>query len=335
MATLHRRLLRLIARFGLNVTDLAPGTVLLSRSNSPRVESVATKTWLISQGKPKKNQSVKRADGAVRKFAQAQGLQVHSLGSGAQLVLSGAPEKVQAPVERAASQYLGRQHAVSLLRHYQANCVFDVGANVGQYAKHLRRDGYTGRIVSFEPVPKILEQLRAAAADDPDWLVYPCALGREATTTEMNVVHGSMSSLLGPSEYGSTRYKRFAKTTTQEIQVRRLDEVMDEAMHGISDPRPYLKLDTQGYDLEAFAGAGERIGDFVGMQSEVALMQIYEGMPRMAEAVPIYEEAGFEVTGMFPVTREESTGRVLEFDCMMARAESLPKGEVVAPREVG
>ncbi|WP_245928746.1 FkbM family methyltransferase [Murinocardiopsis flavida] len=308
--------------------------MLLSRRNSPRVESVSTKTWLVSHGKGKKR-SAERADAAVKKFAIAQGMRVHQLGGGAQLVVSGAADKVQAPVERAASQYLGRQHAAALLRHYQVNCVFDVGANIGQYAKHLRRDGYTGRIVSFEPVQKILEQLREAAKDDPDWLVYPCALGREATSTEMNVVFGSMSSLLGPSEYGSTRYKRFAKTRTQEIQVRRLDEVMDEALEGIDEPRPYLKLDTQGYDLEAFAGAGTRIKEFVGMQSEVALMQIYEGMPRMAEAVPIYEDAGFEVTGMFPVTREESTGRVLEFDCMMARAESLPNGAVVAPREVG
>src|SRR5699024_10673372 len=91
----------------------------------------------------------------------------------------------------------------------------------------------------------------------------------------------------------------------------------------LTTPRLYLKLDTQGYDLEAFAGLGERTRDIVAMQSEVALLQIYEGMPRLPPAIETYEGAGFEVTGMFPVTREKDTGRVLEFDCVLARAGTL------------
>ena len=63
--------------------------------------------------------------------------------------------------------------------------------------------------------------------------------------------------------------------------MRRLDGLLDDLLAGIDDPRPYLKLDTQGFDLEAFAGLGERARDLVGMQSEVALLRIYEGMPRL------------------------------------------------------
>jgi hypothetical protein len=99
-----------------------------------------------------------------------------------------------------------------------------------------------------------------------------------------------------------------------------LDEVLPA---GLGERRLYLKMDTQGYDLEAFAGLGERVADFVGMQSEVAVLRIYEGMPRLTEAIETYEGAGFEITGMFPVTREDTTGRVLEFDCVLARAEAL------------
>jgi hypothetical protein len=99
----------------------------------------------------------------------------------------------------------------------------------------------------------------------------------------------------------------------------RLDAVLDEVLAPVADPRPYLKLDTQGYDLEVFAGLGERVADFVGMQSEVALLQIYEGMPRMPEALAAYESAGFEITALYPVSRDMRTARVLEFDCVMVR----------------
>jgi hypothetical protein len=89
-------------------------------------------------------------------------------------------------------------------------------------------------------------------------------------------------------------------------------------------------MDTQGFDLEVFRGLGERAQDVVGLQSEVALLLIYEGMPRMPEALATYEAAGFEITGFFPITREPD-GRVIEYDCVMVRASELPRTSGPAP----
>lgn len=293
--------------------DLGPGAVVLERRGDYRVSAHGNRSWAVSRGDPRAGRPP-RAD-----------REPVPLGPGATLFverdLSPADEFA---LHKKAQDHLGARHIASLLRHYRANCVIDVGANIGQYGQQLRAYGYEGRIVSFEPVAAMADRLRQVAEGDPDWRVYTLALGREDRTDTINVVYGSMSSLLGPTDFGNTRYKRFQKTRTQEITLRRLDGLLDEALAGIDDPRPYLKLDTQGFDLEAYAGAGERIREFVGMQSEVALMQIYEGMPRMDEAIRTYEADGFEVTGMYPVTREERTGRVLEFDCVMARADALP-----------
>ena len=107
------------------------------------------------------------------------------------------------------------------------------------------------------------------------------------------------------------------------MPVRRLDEVLDELLPSGPPPRALLKLDTQGFDLQAFAGLGGRVEQVVALQSEVALLTIYAHMPRLPEALQVYEEAGFEVAGMYPVTREGRTGRVLEFDCLLVRARAL------------
>ena len=208
---------------------------------------------------------------------------------------------------------------VSLLQRYDINVVFDVGANKGQYAQSLRELGYRGRIVSFEPVPGAFRKLQKASAGDDDWQIHPFGLGSEDTTMPISVEWITMNSLLPPTDYAREAFPRFDRTGTEEIEIRRLDGVMDEAMTGIDSPRPYLKMDTQGFDLQVFAGAGERIAEFIGMQSEVAVLQLYEGSPRMAEAVTAYEAAGFEVSGVYPVTWEADSGRLMEFDCVLVR----------------
>ncbi|MBB4933839.1 FkbM family methyltransferase [Lipingzhangella halophila] len=320
MPTLRRRILEFLPRLNVHVKDLESGAALVTRRNGYRVTPVGPRSWLVRRGKDGFTDQISR----MAETSSAKKWSSVGLGPNAHLFVNGKQDDAdEFQMQKAAQDYMGARHVAALLRHYQVNCVFDVGANIGQYGRRLRQHGYTGRIVSFEPVATMTEKLRRAAENDPEWWVYPYALGREERVDTINVVYGSMSSILDPTTFGNERYKRFRNTRSQEIDIRRLDSLMDEALKGIDAPRSYLKLDTQGYDLEAFAGAGVYKSEFVGLQSEVALMRIYEGMPRMAEAIEAYEAEGFEITGMFPVTREETTGRVLEFDCVMVRADAM------------
>ena len=229
--------------------------------------------------------------------------------------------------EKAVFEELQRVQIPALLDMYGVNCVIDVGAHEGQYARRLRDGGYRGRIVSFEPVPEAFAELERVASADPDWSAHRLALGREAGTTAMNVVPGTLSSILPPTKLGAGRYPKLQEPEQVQVEVARLDSMLDELLAGIERPHPFLKLDTQGFDLDVFAGAGDRIAGFVGMQSEVALIEIYRGMPRMPEALAAYEAAGFEIAAMYPVSRQTKTARVLEYDCVMVRASVLkPRG---------
>jgi FkbM family methyltransferase len=42
---------------------------------------------------------------------------------------------------------------------YGINKVFDVGANVGQYAERKISLGYRGQIISFEPISSVFTEL--------------------------------------------------------------------------------------------------------------------------------------------------------------------------------
>jgi FkbM family methyltransferase len=304
--TLRRRLLRLLPKLGVRVADLAPGLAVLSRSPRTRTRPLLPGAFLVESGR-----------GAA--------FELTALGDDTALLTRGRRRwKTTMTTERTLMQALLPEVLLAHFDRYAVNCVVDVGANRGQYGRRLRRAGYRGRIVSFEPVPDEFARLQAAAAGDPDWTVHAVALGASDGTLEMHVVPGTLSSPLPPTEFGGQRFPSLRGTTRHEVPVRRLQDLLDEVLDGLGEPRPFLKMDTQGYDVEVFRGLGNRAGEFVGLQSEVALMQLYEGMPRMGEALAVYEAAGFEVSGMYPVNREERSGRVLEFDCLMVRAGALP-----------
>ncbi|KUO17419.1 FkbM family methyltransferase [Streptomyces dysideae] len=330
MQTFYRRLLELMPRLGLRVTDLGPGTAVVSRRGGRVRTSLGPGADLLTRddGRYAVSAAGKDAWVVVRDGTRAPAGAWNSVrlgDSGARLLLDDRAEADERKLQLAAAEYLCAQHVAAMLGLYGVNCVFDVGANTGQYAKRLRRLGYTGRIVSFEPTADAYARLSKAAEHDQDWHVHHLGLGREDTVSTIHTGWNTMNSLLPPSDYGRDRYQRFAETSTEEIEIRRLDGVMEKALDGIAEPRPFLKMDTQGYDLEVFAGAGERAGDFLGLQSEVAMLRLYEGSPRMSEAVATYEESGFEITGMYPVTRQAATGRVVEFDCVMTRAKAAPQ----------
>lgn len=327
MQTLYRQVLKLMPRLGVRVTDLGPGTAVVSRRGGRirtrlgpgadlvtadggryAVTDAGQDTWVVARAK---------AIGRLRSVRLGD--------SGARLLLDERADGDERRLQLAAAEHLCGRHVAAMLDLYGVNCVLDVGANAGQYARRLRRSGYTGRIVSFEPTADAFERLSRAAEDDPGWRVHHLGLGREDTVASIHTDWNTMNSLLPPSDYGRGRYQRFNRSRTEEIRVRRLDGVLDEALDGIDEPRPFLKMDTQGYDLEVFAGAGDRIAEFVGLQSEVAVLRLYEGSPTMSEAVAAYESSGFEITGMYPVTREAATGRVVEFDCVMVRADAAPR----------
>src|SRR5271163_4949912 len=78
-----------------------------------------------------------------------------------------------------------------------ARTMLDVGANSGQFARELRREGYAGTIVSFEPLSQAHADLARAASRDSHWTVMPrMALGDAAGRAAINVSRNLASSSL-------------------------------------------------------------------------------------------------------------------------------------------
>jgi len=214
-------------------------------------------------------------------------------------------------------------HLKRLLAYLAVDCVFDIGANEGQYANRLRSAmKFRGTILSFEPHPEMYFRLRAASADDPKWHVFPYALSDSPGTVQFNVTRSAqMGSLSTPTAAAQQVLPVHAQLVrTVDVEVRTLAEMYPalSAEHGFR--RPFLKTDTQGFDVRVIRGVGDELHDFVGLQSELAVVRLYEEAPDYLSALRLYESLGFVLSALVP-NNSGHFPRMLEVDCVMVRQD--------------
>ena len=224
-----------------------------------------------------------------------------------------------------------RVHLRRFFKHFEVDCVFDVGANIGQYAQHLREEvGYEGAIISFEPMPHAVEQLQKRAVGDPNWHIVELALDRESGPASFNVMESdTFSSLHAPLADQPNAFNA-QNVIRQQIQVMRSTLALEfpKWREKLGFSRPFLKMDTQGHDLAVFEGAGDTVSAFVGLQSELSLRLLYEGTPGFTESLDAYSKRGFRLSALVPNTAGIFPD-LIEMDCIMYQA-AFSK-----PRQVG
>ncbi len=221
--------------------------------------------------------------------------------------------------ERALGNHLRR-----LLRELSVDCVLDVGANRGQYRAFLRDTvGYEGWIVSFEPLQQNVKILREEAKNDPRWIVYEFALGKQNGYLDINVMRSDeFSSFLTPDTSLVDDFRELNVVDRKEsVEIKRLDEVVPGLRASKQIRNIYLKMDTQGFDLEVIEGAGAELTDICAVQTELSVRPIYAEMPNYREVLCLLESLGFAISGMYSVSLDPAM-RVIEFDCVLVKEPS-------------
>jgi len=208
-----------------------------------------------------------------------------------------------------------------VFRQFDIGFVLDVGANIGQFHDFLRADvGFAGPIHSFEPLPDLVAKMRARRAADPLWTVHDFALGAEAALRVINVAEWDVfSSFLEPAPESVPEFERFSAAARQErVRIETLDGIAATTLASVDLDRAFLKLDTQGFDLEVLRGGRAAISRIPALQTEVSVRPVYQGMPGMAQSIAAFGELGFAPSDLFVVSEDKGL-RAVEFDCLMVR----------------
>jgi FkbM family methyltransferase len=202
----------------------------------------------------------------------------------------------------------------NLLQSLSIDCIFDVGANKGQFSHRVRKNGYSGRIVSFEPT-HVFADLEQVASQDDLWTVFNVALSNLEGQQLMHLAsNGSLSSsLLRPSGILSEFSIEFSEI--MDVDVKRLDSYSN-----LLGANNYLKLDVQGSEHKVLGGATETLLRFSAIEFESALKPMYEGESVFWEIASDLMVKGFSPVILTP-THWGPKGSLISLDSIFVKED--------------
>ena len=193
--------------------------------------------------------------------------------------------------------------------------VIDVGANVGQFSGAALAHWPDAVVIAFEPLPDAADRLRRALAGFPSAEVHANAVGEEdGVVTFHPHTYTLSSSALPMLDDARERYTWAEERPPIEVALRRLDSVLGDRR--LNRPT-LLKLDVQGYELKALAGAGAVLGQLDAIVLEQSFERFYEGQPLFSETNRFLDSNGWHLARPLDWRRED--GRVVEVDCLYLR----------------
>jgi hypothetical protein len=123
--------------------------------------------------------------------------------------------------------------------------------------------------------------------------------------------------LLEPTEELTSRIAQGCSVHQVDVQVVALDGVWEDVA-GASHA-PMLKIDTQGYEHAVLDGVQNHLSDFVAIEIEMALVELYRGGSTIHSVLPRLHSAGFEVISIDSGFVDAASGQVLDIDVLLGR----------------
>lgn len=202
---------------------------------------------------------------------------------------------------------------IKIAQSLNIDVLLDVGANTGQYAQKMRAFGYTGKVVSFEPLSNIFEKLKQNSASDSKWEINNYALGKEDTEGVINIAgnmdSSSILSMLPEHEKNAPHSKYVGQ---QPIIIKRLDTVASSLYN--EQNNVMLKIDTQGYEESVLRGAEKSLKHIKMLQLEMSIVPLYESEMLFTDMVRFLDQQNFCLYGIENGFTNSKTGRLLQFD---------------------
>jgi FkbM family methyltransferase len=201
-------------------------------------------------------------------------------------------------------------------RGLRPNVVLDVGANRGDWTRLARSVFPDARFVLIEPQREMAGYLDAVCAPGSNCRWFEVGAGASAGELTLTI----WDDLVGSSFLAPEHDAAAGERPTRVVPIVTIDELL--AREGYAPPE-LVKLDIQGFELEALRGA-KGVFDVAEMfVMEVSLFEFLPDTPLLAEIVAFMDERDFVVYDVAGFAKRELDGALGQLDLCFARRDGL------------
>lgn len=204
-----------------------------------------------------------------------------------------------------------------LLRQHGIDCVLDIGANTGQFAMDLLKTKFTGKLISFEPLPDVYARLASNSKGIGNWQTENTAVGNESGYININVSANKESSSILPMLQSHADLAPESKYVASiSVPIVTLDNYLKDQQ---VLKKIFLKIDVQGYEMSVLEGALETLARVEVIQLEMSFVPLYDHSLPYYTLMQRLEDWGFSLYSLLPAFTDYKTGQVFQVDAVYVK----------------
>jgi FkbM family methyltransferase len=227
--------------------------------------------------------------------------------------------------------------AFSLLLNDTKISLLDIGA-AGDIEPRWKKISSFLNYIGVEPDERSYENLKKKKYKCFKYTIIPKALWSSLTSIKYNQYKGwEQSSHFKPNLNFTSKFpqnERFNIDKTKIIEVDTIDNLIKETVD-------FIKIDTQGAELEIIKGAKDKITKVLGLEIELGVASIYQGQPLFHDIYKKMKELNFEFIDFTSIRRWErfnnntSYGQIIFGDGLFLRSpEYILKKHITSKKTI-
>ena len=179
---------------------------------------------------------------------------------------------------------------------YKLKVAYDIGANVGSWTQLAKALVPELEVHGFEPIPKFQEKYIRATKNIPNTSLHKVGLGNSDKEATMCFA-GDATSFYELGPLLTSFFPSVVKSGEETVNMVRLDDYVEKNHLPFPD---IMKLDIEGYEVEALKGAVKCMAHCKYLILEVSFVERHIGQPLFPEVVYFLAQHGFHILS-FPV----------------------------------